>query len=226
MSKTKRKPSNLTNDAYEGIKTMVIRGEIVPGERLNQKQLQDRFNVSRTPLMTALAKLHEEDILEIRPNRGVFVKQLEIKEILDIYKIRLQLEPLGVYEATRLITPENIEHLESILQRFEEVVKKNNQHDVVEIDILFHSEIMKLSTNDFLYRMLTNFDIIIMSNRVGLLNTFENSLNDHKILLDEMKKRNAEKAKETMYKHIHRAYDTLSRLRDLNKTYIQFGNGK
>jgi DNA-binding GntR family transcriptional regulator len=225
MSKTKKKPSNLTNDAYEGIKNMVIKGEIVPGERINQKQLQDRFNVSRTPLMTALAKLHEEDILEIRPNRGVIVKQLGIKEILDIYKIRLQLEPLGVYEATRLITPEDIEHLESILQRFEEAVKKNNQHDVVEIDILFHSEIMKLSTNDFLYRMLTNFDIIIMSNRVGLLNTFENSLNDHKILLNEIKNRNAEMAKETMYKHIHRAYDILFGLRDLNKTYIQFGNG-
>ncbi len=225
MAKPERPTTNLTNDAYQGIKDMVINGEIVPGERLNQKFLQDKFNVSRTPLMTAFAKLHEENILEIVPNRGVYVKRLEIKEILDLYKIRMQLEPLGVYEATRRVSDEDVALLEAILDRYALVIAKNDQREIVLIDMEFHSTIMLLSSNVFLYRMLANFDILIMSNRVGLINTYENSLKDHQILLDAIKNRNPEEARGVMYDHIHRAYTTLSRLRDLSKTYIKFGNG-
>ncbi len=223
MAKQERTTSNLTNDAYQGIKDMVINAEIVPGERLNQKALQERFNVSRTPLMTAFAKLHEENILEIIPNRGVYVKRLEMKEILDLYKIRMQLEPLGVFEATKRITPENIAQLESILDRYAVVINEEKQMEIVQIDMEFHSTIMKMSTNLFLYRMLSNFDILIMSNRVGLINTYGNSLNDHKHILDAIKKKQPEEAKNIMYDHIYRAYTTLSRLKDLSRTYIKFG---
>ena len=165
----KKNTSNLTNDAYKGIREMIIRGEIVPGERLNQKELQDRFCVSRTPLMIAIAKLTEENLVENKPNRGVYVKRLEIKEILDIYKIRKQLEPLGVYEATRIITPEDIACLEEILARYKIAIEADSQGDIVSIDTEFHSELMRMSANTFLYRILSTFDILILSNRVGVI---------------------------------------------------------
>ena len=59
-----------------------------------------------------------------------------------------------------------------------------------------------------------------------LLNTYKNSFNDHKNILEYIKNKEPEKARETMFSHIDRAYKTLSRLRDLSKTYIKLDSNQ
>lgn len=212
----------LSQRVYDGLKKMIVSGDLIPGNRLNQKELADKLGVSRTPLLAAFNKLIQENLLESTPNRGVYVKQLSLMEIADLYDIRLQLEPLGAQKAAEHVDDQMIQELSKILNEYEEAVKNDDVLRIIQLDALFHSSIMKFSKNSFLYNMVVNFDIIMVSNRIGLLNEHHKSLEEHKALLEAISDGNTEKAKTIMYNHIKDArQNLLHRLSVLNMTYIK-----
>jgi len=212
----------LSQRVYDDLKKMIVSGDLIPGNRLNQKELADKLGVSRTPLLAAFNKLIQENLLESTPNRGVYVKQLSLMEIADLYDIRLQLEPLGAQKAAEHVDGQMIQELSNILNEYEEAVKIDNVLRIIQLDALFHSSIMKFSKNSFLYNMVVNFDIIMVSNRIGLLNEHHKSLEEHKALLVAISDGNTEKAKTIMHNHIKDArQNLLHRLSVLNMTYIK-----
>ncbi|HMO83767.1 MAG TPA: GntR family transcriptional regulator, partial [Lacipirellulaceae bacterium] len=90
----------MRNEAYLKIKHMILSGESAPGSSLSERQLADRLEMSKTPIRMALERLDSEGLVAISPQQGVFVRELSIHEILDLFEIRLVLETYTVRALT------------------------------------------------------------------------------------------------------------------------------
>jgi len=74
------------------LRQLVLTGELLPGEKLNQAELAQRLGVSRVPVREALASLRVEGLVEARPNTGYTVVRPTVEDLAEIYQMRALLE--------------------------------------------------------------------------------------------------------------------------------------
>ena len=74
---------------YEELREMILTGDIKPGTRLMEVELAGEMGVSRTPIREALIRLAHDHIIEMYPKRGAFVPQVTVKDILELYELRI-----------------------------------------------------------------------------------------------------------------------------------------
>ena len=102
------------SSALEGlIEGLIFGGELTVGDRINEAQLAGRLGISRSPIREALRALEASGIVEVKPNRGVFVRRLDTDEALQVYGVRAALfgyagqllaETAGDVERNRLLS--------------------------------------------------------------------------------------------------------------------------
>jgi len=99
-SPTSRAPARqlqtLPEQIAERIFSAIAGGEYGPGERIREETLAEQFEVSRGPVREALRILEKDSVVRILPNRGAHVTQLSIKEVADIFEVRVKLSGLLV----------------------------------------------------------------------------------------------------------------------------------
>ena len=78
----------LTGVVQHEIEKMILRGELVPGQRLNEKLVADKLSVSRGPVREACRALAELGLVYLIPNRGVFIKRLTKSDAIEVYDLR------------------------------------------------------------------------------------------------------------------------------------------
>jgi len=203
----------LSERVYRAIKDMILRNRLTSGEKLNQERLAQRLGVSRTPLLTAFSKLEQEMLVELIPRRGAFVKKLSKKEFEDLYDIRMRLESLAAYEAAMRRTGRQLVELEKNFREFEKLVSGEPNRNIRKADYDFHMAIMKMSANALLYRMMSSFNIIIMSNLEGLLKDAQISLEEHRRIYSSIENHDSKQAEREMYRHIEGARKNLSKMK-------------
>jgi DNA-binding GntR family transcriptional regulator len=200
---------DLGKKVYKALKAMIINGELKPGEKLVQEELAERLGVSRTPLLSAFSKLAQENLVETISRRGAYVKKFNEGELLDIYDIRIQLEPLGAERTALVASDKDIAIFEGFLKDFDRATRDNDMKSLKQIDYDFHMGIMRCSGNKLLYDMLSTFNIIIISNIKGLLKKPEKSDNEHWALLNAIKHHNSAEARRVMFDHINDSRSNL-----------------
>jgi len=193
---------DLSEKVYYALKNMILNDELKSGEKLNQEKLAQKLGVSRTPLLSAFSKLEKEILIEIIPRRGAFVKKLNYEEFLELYDIRARLEPLGAYEAAKHATEYEIRQLNKILDNFKRDISQYSSKHISKIDYDFHIAIMKMSKNNLLFKMISSYNIIILSNLEGLLKDPRQSLEEHIKMYNAIKEGNADLAEKIMFAHI------------------------
>ena len=154
---------DLAEKVYRSIKLMILEGELAPGEKLRQQEIALRLGVSRTPLAAAFSKLEKEMLVELLPRRGAMVRALLSRELLDLYDIRIRLEPLGAYEAAQAVAgkrpspysgTKGKEKLEIALVAYREAVATDISREIKRADYDCHQTSVELSGNELLQRLI------------------------------------------------------------------------
>lgn len=96
------------DDVVSGIRDLIIEGDIATGARISERELCDRFGVSRTPLREALKVLASEGLVELTPNRGARVTRLTEQDVEDMFEVMGTLEALAGELAAQRITDEEL----------------------------------------------------------------------------------------------------------------------
>ncbi len=206
------KQKELSETVYETIKEMILKNQLSSGEKLSQEKLAARLGVSRTPLLAAFSKLEKEMLVELVPRRGAFVKRLSKKEFEDLYDLRMRLEPLGAYEAASRRSDEQLAELRQRHEEFERQIAGTLSESIQEADYHFHMAIMRMSQNELLFRMISSFNIIIISNLEGLLKKPARSLAEHMLICEAIADKRPEEAERHMAEHIADAKRNLLKL--------------
>src|SRR6516225_2094658 len=116
---------SLSQVAYDSLRSMILSGEVRPGERLAERELARRIQVSRTPLREALGRLERDGLAVSKPGMGYFAPEFDPKAIDEIYEFRELLEVHAVRAAARLISADGIRELKDIIRQLAVFERKN-----------------------------------------------------------------------------------------------------
>jgi DNA-binding GntR family transcriptional regulator len=112
---TDEKP--LSEVAYDSLKSMILSGRVKPGERLGERELARRINVSRTPLREALGRLARDGLAINRPGLGYFACEFDARLIEELYEFRVSLEVTASRAAASRIGPKGVAELRELLRQ-------------------------------------------------------------------------------------------------------------
>ena len=107
----------LSELAYDSLKSMILSGRVKPGERLGERELARRINVSRTPLREALGRLARDGLAINRPGLGYFACEFDARLIEELYEFRVSLEVTASRAAANRISPKGIAELQELVRR-------------------------------------------------------------------------------------------------------------
>ncbi|MDB5829685.1 MAG: transcriptional regulator, GntR family [Variovorax sp.] len=132
---------------HRRIEDMVLTGQIAAGERINELQLAAQLNVSRGPLREALRALEHAGLLVAIPNRGVFVRKVELADALNLYDVRAGLARVTGRLVARHASRAQIEVLRTVFEQMDRACSKDDVSDFYAGNLAFHSHLLSYAGN-------------------------------------------------------------------------------
>lgn len=199
----------LAEVVFDQLKFEVVTGRLKAGDRLIERDLTERFNVSRTPIRQALKQLVHSGLAVAIPYRGVIVRTLSYDYARDVYDIRLGLEGTAAYLAAERATEDDMRSIKSIWRDIDQAVKDGARDNVLVLNSQFHSAIARATDNELLVTRVDELWISINLARAAAWkdNSRSGSSNDeHKDILEAVLERNPEQARLAMETHIRASW--------------------
>lgn len=136
------------------IREKIFRGELTPGARLIENALSKELRAGQPTVREALFTLEREGLVERVPNLGTFVRELDIKDISNLYRVRAELEGLAGELAAQRATREEIERLRDMAMEMKSGARGGGKWGFLQADLAFHRFLWKLSGNPQLAALL------------------------------------------------------------------------
>jgi DNA-binding GntR family transcriptional regulator len=196
------KDHSLTDVIQREIEILLFTDALRPGDRINEKQLAERLGVSRAPVREATRALQEIGLVEIVKNRGVFVRTVNLKQIVDIFNIRGRLAELAAAEAARRINDASARELRSLIEQMQSA---STAEDYLPLNLEFHRQIFRLSDNERLAALDVSLGKEVRLFRLRGLRSkgsTETSNEEHRMILNALQERNSELAGRLFGQHI------------------------
>lgn len=201
----------LKEDIFDVLHERVISGMYKPGDWLRQEDIATQLGVSMTPVREALDLLVSAGLAERVPYRGVRVRQMSTKDVVEAYGLRLVLEAVIAQEAARNITNNQVSHLEGLLAEMKKLDTLQGISVERRLSREFHSVIAQASGNDLLiklYAIVVNAfpDWLLYEalyrNPELIVDSRASTLREHIAILDALRKRNVEQAAQKSIEHV------------------------
>lgn len=144
---------SLTARVQAGIESLIMSGELRGGDRVNEIALSERFGTSRGPVREACRALAQEGLLVAVPNRGVFVRELDLREALEVYDIRSALDELMGRLIAERVSDAQIEELWRLIAGMEEAALDKDLDRYYPANLAFHNTLLTLANNRRLERL-------------------------------------------------------------------------
>lgn len=155
--------------AYDKIKKLLIMGEL-EGRVISENELVDTLQMSRTPIREALQRLQNEEFLEIIPKRGVYIKEITLKEASDLMHVRVAIEVYSMERIAELLTDRHILDLRSNVELQKEAVERLDVYEFLRLDLEYHEYFLKIYDNYHFVRTLNNISDRLIQHGMKVFN--------------------------------------------------------
>jgi DNA-binding GntR family transcriptional regulator len=206
------KRKSLREEVYESLRRSIIHGKLKGGQRLIEETLAHQVGISRTPVREAFHKLERDDLVSRLPKGGFSVKKFTREDVEEIFGIRSALESYAAYLATVHITPEKLALLEKKVEESEKALDVQDFDKVVQLHTEFHDILYKSSKSRKLVEMISNYSDYFYRYRSALIQTengFKYSLNDHRRMIEGMKRNNPRLVERLVRRHLERGMEII-----------------
>ncbi len=132
---------------YEHLRAEIREQRLPPGTELSEVALSRELGVSRGPIREAMGRLASEGLVTIRPRRGAVVRALTAQELVDAYQVREVLEATAVRLAVPLLTQEDLDRLEQLVEEMALRAKRGELQRFFQANVAFHDLFCHLSGN-------------------------------------------------------------------------------
>ena len=215
---TRGRKSLAENIADNILAMITIDKKYALGDKLpNEHELSADLQVSRTTLREAIRILIAHNVLEIQRGKGTYVKnnqelneEFGLKElstsrmdVKDLYEMRLIFEPQSAYYAAKRATDKELERILYYGRLEEDLILR--KEDRTEVEQAFHKSIAKATHNEFMNQLMP---ILYQAIYKGVLlsdtnaEMVQNTLHDHRMIMEFLSTRDAEGARTAMKLHI------------------------
>jgi DNA-binding GntR family transcriptional regulator len=202
---TELRAHTLTGVVQRDIEQMILNGELAPGDRLNEKFLADKLLVSRGPIREACRALAEMGLVQLVPNRGVFVSQLTNTDAIEVYDLRAGLTALASSLLCPMLTAPAIEKLEALVIDMEIAAENADFTKFYPLNVEFHDFIVRSTGNGRLvkmYRALVKEFHLFRTHGLVQRSALLESNCEHREILDALKAQNAQASYDASFRHV------------------------
>ena len=196
----------------DALRRAILEGSLRGGTRLVQSEIAARLQVSTTPVREALRDLATEGLIHLDAHRGAVVRETSLDEVLEIYDLRLLLEPEAVRRAAERIEADQLTALEGLQRRMDEEL---DPVQWVQLNRDFHRGLVGASRSRRLAGTLQHLEDVAAV-YVGLAlraagDHFARGNADHHELIEACRRRDGDAAAAIIRRHLQ---DTLRILQD------------
>lgn len=197
--------SSLTRVVQAEIEKIILAGDFAPGEKLNEKVLADRLGVSRGPVRESFQALHARGLVEMIPNRGVFVQRITRHDAVAIYDVRAGIFGTACLLLADRITTAQSAELQSLIAQMDVAGARRDIEAYFPMNIAFHAAIVMGTGNavlaDTYFGLVSRLQLFRAR---GLVHGggFENSNVEHRAIVDALDRRDRDAAFKAGYAHV------------------------
>ncbi|MGG3563965.1 GntR family transcriptional regulator [Neobacillus rhizosphaerae] len=195
---------SIREHAYLFLKEMILEGELKAGDRLIERELAGKLNISRTPIREALFRLESQGFVKTVPRKGVVVSNISESEVIEVFTILASLEVLAVKLAAQRMDLETQQELDQKIQELlalEEQAEEDFNLEHIQMNRLIN----KASKSPKLFEILSGLiDYIHMAANMGYETPGrrKESLKEHIDIMKALRDKEAELAEYLMRIHI------------------------
>jgi DNA-binding GntR family transcriptional regulator len=190
------------------LRTRILGGELVPGQRLIESDLIEELGVGRSAVREAFVQLDAEGFVELRHQKGATVVRLTRQELADLFAVRERLEGFGAFlAAQRIDEPGHREWLRVQRDNWQRAEMLQNEITHMEENVPFHEGIILMSGNARLVEILRRLHIPAYRQRFLQLlkeDPRRESVEDHLTVIDAILGGHADAAEAAMRLHVRR----------------------
>jgi len=194
-----------TRNLAEQLKQLIYAGEFKAGDRLNEAALAVRMGTSRGPVREAIRALTGTGLVTPVPNRGVFVRQVSVREMMEIYDLRALVFGFAAQRAAENCGDEERARFESLLARMDQAAEARDGSSYYELNLQFHALVLQLAHNQRAHQLYDSYVKELHLYRRQNFNTPGNmrrSNVEHRRLYEAIAKGNGAKARAAAEEHI------------------------
>jgi DNA-binding GntR family transcriptional regulator len=204
------KSRSLTSLLQAEIERLILDGEFAAGERINENALAGRFGVSRGPIREAFRALTELGLVELIPNRGVFIRKIGPGEAEELYDVRAGLFALAARLLAPSITDGQLATLDDLLARMDAAAQAFDEY--YPLNLKFHQLLLEFTGNQRLiadYRQLVKELHLFRARGLVQGGGLSVSNAEHRAIVAALRTRDDKAAFEAAYHHVQEGKDRM-----------------
>ncbi len=192
------------------MRNAILDFQLRPGQRLVERELIERFAVSRTTIREALRDLASEGLVTVVPQKGAIVSAPSASEAADLYDIRAHLESLAVERFVDRATPEQVARLRSAVDVLSEVSRTSpdDTRAILKAKDAFYETLIDGAGSPVLEQVLISLQArvrILRATSLGSDGRAEEAAEEIREIMDAIERRDGAEAARLCIRHVQNA---------------------
>jgi GntR family transcriptional regulator, rspAB operon transcriptional repressor len=205
----------LSDQAYEALRRMIVRGDLTPGARLSEPELTDQLGIGRTPLREALLLLGQEGLIQVLPQSGSFVSAIDIERVKEAQFIREHLECGIIRQVAASIDRRGLGDIRRLLEQQEEAHDAADPDGFYELDEALHATFCRIASRPGVWRLIQQSKVHMDRVRhlsLQVEDRIPRLIGQHRAIFDALEERDAEGAEAALRAHLREVFATIDSL--------------
>ncbi len=197
----------IRDDVYDQIRDAIISGQLLPGERIKERDVATGMHISTTPVKEALRKLEQDGLIVSEPRRGAVVSSLALTAVEEIIEIRAALDGLSARFAATKLTDRDKDGLEQQLAKMAHLLEEDRTSELDEANSEFHLMVREASRNYFIamfVNSLSPFATTVSSRALKDRGEARAGYAEHVAIVEALLRKDADGAARIMMAHMLR----------------------
>ena len=198
----------------DALREMIVDGRLGPGARINEAEVAERFNVSRTPLREALKVLAAEGMVELKPHAGARVANLTTEDLVDAFRVIGALEGLAGELAAQRITEAELAEVRRLQDEMNEAFAANDLARYFHANQAVHDVILAAARNPLLlkqYRAVSGLLVAARYRANVSRERWAHALKEHEVILALLELRQSAQLGDVLRAHLNNKLEALMR---------------
>ncbi|HET8746083.1 MAG TPA: GntR family transcriptional regulator [Ramlibacter sp.] len=195
-------PRALYEEVAELLRQRIFRRELEPGSWIDEVKLAQEYGISRTPLREALKVLAAEGLVTMKVRRGAYVTEVSERDLDEVYHLLALLESDAAAVVAERATDAERKELQKLHRELEGAL--DNRERFFALNERFHMRLLELANNRWRNQMVADLRKVMKLHRHNSLlksGRIEESLAEHRAVMEAIEQRDPEAARERMQRH-------------------------
>ena len=206
---------NLSEQIANSLRDMIVQNQLPPGERIRERDICQKLEVSRTPLREALHKLASEGLIDLVPNCGAVVTAPNAEEIADMLQVLGVLEAFAGERACELISEEEINEIKALQYEMLAAFSRGDRLMYFKLNQRIHLSIVKAARSETLLSLHTRLNARLY--RIRYQSNLRNELwgsavKEHDAIMTALENRDAPELSMLLRQHLKSTWEKVSEL--------------